>query len=237
MKNKNLTALGHLADLRKMMFVIVVVNLISIMLAYQYSNILIQVFLGMNKAMRLVYLAPSELFLAYLKISLIGGLILASPITILQIWTFISPGLYKDEKLYIVLSFLAGLIFFGTGSYFAYKIVLPTMLQFFQKFEREDISQMISIASYLDFILRIIFTFGIVFEMPVLVALLAKLKLIKATTLKKKQPAIILLIFIVAALMTPPDVVSQIMLALPMILLLQISIGICWLINRYQEEE
>ncbi len=110
------------------------------------------------------------------------------------------------------------------------------MLEFFQKFQRDEIAQMISIGSYLDFVLSIIFTFGIVFEMPVLAALLAKLKLIKATTLKKKQPIMILIIFIVAAVMTPPDIISQIMLALPMILLLQLSIGICWLINKYQEE-
>ncbi|MGL5367641.1 MAG: twin-arginine translocase subunit TatC, partial [Cetobacterium somerae] len=144
--------------------------------------------------------------------------------------------LYKDERLYIVGSFIGGLLFFITGSYFAYKMVLPTMLEFFQKFQRDEIAQMISIGSYLDFVLSIIFTFGIVFEMPVLAALLAKLKLIKATTLKKKQPIMILIIFIVAAVMTPPDIISQIMLALPMILLLQLSIGICWLINKYQEE-
>lgn len=236
MKNKNLTMLGHLAELRKRMLYIVVANLITTFICYEYSNILIEIFLNMNKSMKLVYLTPPELFLAYLKISLIGGIILASPITILQIWTFVSPGLYKDERLYIVGSFIGGLLFFITGSYFAYKMVLPTMLEFFQKFQRNEIAQMISIGSYLDFVLSIIFTFGIVFEMPVLAALLAKLKLIKATTLKKKQPIMILIIFIVAAVMTPPDIISQIMLALPMILLLQLSIGICWLINKYQEE-
>jgi len=235
-KNKNLTMLGHLAELRKRMLYIVVANLITTFICYEYSNILIEIFLNMNKSMKLVYLTPPELFLAYLKISLIGGVILASPITILQIWTFISPGLYKNERLYIVGSFIGGLLFFITGSYFAYKMVLPTMLEFFQKFQRDEIAQMISIGSYLDFVLSIIFIFGIVFEMPVLAALLAKLKLIKATTLKKNQSIMILIIFIVAAVMTPPDIISQIMLALPMILLLQLSIGICWLINKYQEE-
>ena len=145
MKNKNLTMLGHLAELRKRMLYIVVANLITTFICYEYSNILIEIFLNMNKSMKLVYLTPPELFLAYLKISLIGGIILASPITILQIWTFVSPGLYKDERLYIVGSFIGGLLFFITGSYFAYKMVLPTMLEFFQKFQRDEIAQMISI--------------------------------------------------------------------------------------------
>ncbi|MBC2850418.1 MAG: twin-arginine translocase subunit TatC [Cetobacterium sp.] len=236
MKRNNLTMLGHLAELRKRLTIIVIANLILTFICYEYSNKLVQLFLDMNKNMRLVYLTPPELFLAYLKISLIAGVIIASPITILQIWIFISPGLYKKERAGIIGTFIAGLLFFMTGGLFAYKVVLPTMLEFFQKFQTEEIAQMISVGSYLDFVLSIIFTFGIVFEMPVLAALLAKLKLIKAKTLKKKQPVMILIIFIIAAIMTPPDIVSQIMLAVPMILLLQLSIGICWLINKYQED-
>lgn len=236
MKKNNLTMLGHLAELRKRLTIIVIANLILTFICYEYSNKLVQLFLDMNRNMRLVYLTPPELFLAYLKISLIAGVIIASPITILQIWIFISPGLYKKERVGIIGAFIAGLIFFMTGGLFAYKVVLPTMLEFFQKFQTEEIAQMISVGSYLDFVLSIIFTFGIVFEMPVLAALLAKLKLIKAKTLKKKQPVMILIIFIIAAIMTPPDIVSQIMLAVPMILLLQLSIGICWLINKYQED-
>ncbi|MEG0584215.1 MAG: twin-arginine translocase subunit TatC [Cetobacterium sp.] len=237
MRENNLTMLGHLAELRKRLLIIFLVNVVSIFVCYEYADKLTEIFLKMNPNMKLVYLTPPELFLAYVKISLVSGAVIVSPITLSQIWGFIGPGLYKDEKNYLMASLFAGVIFFLTGSFFAYKIVLPTMLSFFARLQIDEISAMISVGAYLDFICSILFTFGIVFEIPVVVALLAKLKILRAETLRKKQPILIMLIFIVAALMTPPDIVSQIMLAVPMIFLLQLSIGICWMINKSQEDK
>lgn len=236
-QNKSLTLTGHLVELRKRLAIAFIINLIAIFGCYEYSDKLVSLFLELNPGMNLVYLSPPELFLAYLKISLIGGLVLASPITISQIWAFIGPGLYREEKFSVLAAFCSGVVCFLSGSFFAYKVVLPTMLGFFSRIQMAEIAAMISVGSYLDFICSILLTFGLVFEIPVVAALLAKFGLLKASTLRKKQPVLILAIFVIAALITPPDVISQIMLAVPMILLLQLSIFICWSINKIQEEK
>lgn len=237
MKKNNLTMVGHLAELRKRMLIIFIANIAATFVCYEYADKLVGLFLSLNQNMNLVYLSPPELFLAYLKISLITGIVIASPITVSQIWAFVGPGLYNEEKLSLMASFFAGVLCFLSGSFFAYKVVLPTMLGFFARIQMAEIAAMISVGSYLDFICSILFTFGLVFEMPVLAALLAKFGFLKASTIKKKQPILILGIFVIAALITPPDIISQIMLAVPMILLLQLSIMICWFINKLQEEK
>lgn len=219
------------------MMVVVICNLISAFICYEYSQKFVKYLLALNSSMSLVYLSPPELFLAYIKLAFIAGIILASPVTFYQLWMFISPALKKDEKCYIAFSLFAGAGFFTTGVTFAYAMVLPTMLKFFSRIQMAEVTPMLSVGSYLDFVNSILFTFGLVFEMPLLIALLAKLKIVRAEFLRKKQPVLILLIFIIAAFITPPDVVSQIMLAVPMVFLLQLSIGICWIINRAQDRK
>lgn len=230
--NNKLTIMDHLTELRKRFVIIAMAILAATLISYQYVGVIMDYVLALSKGMKLVYITPSELFLVYVKLSIVCGIIISSPITLLQIWIFIGKGLYKKEKIYVVLSFIIGVIFFAVGVFFCYKVVLPTTLNFFVNITLPEISAMISINSFVSFISTMLVSFGVVFEIPIVVFLLSIIGLLKTEMLIKHQSTIIVGIFIIAALITPPDVISQSLLALPMILLFELSIGICWIVNK-----
>jgi sec-independent protein translocase protein TatC len=128
-------------------------------------------------------------------------------------------------------------LFFAAGAWFAFGLVLPTTLDFFLRIAMQGVAPMISVAEFLSFVLTILLCFGLVFEMPVAAGLLAAFGLLKPGMLRKAQPYIIVVIFILAAALTPPDVVSQLLLAVPMVALLQLSIGICWLVGKLRKKK
>lgn len=229
---KQLTLLDHLAELRKRLAIVLLVNVIAMFVCYQFSDILIKYILNLNPGMSLIYISPSELFLVYIKISIIAAVVVCMPLTVTEIWLFVAKGLYKREKIYIVLSLIAGLFFFVGGVVFCYQVVLPFTLGFFMRITIEDIAPMISVEQFTSFINSMLVAFGVVFEMPVLIALLTKLEILKPKTLVKSHGILILVIFVVAAIITPPDVISQILLAVPMMILLELSIGVSMLVDR-----
>nr|WP_207726866.1 twin-arginine translocase subunit TatC [Anaerosolibacter carboniphilus] len=227
----------HLAELRKRLFIILAVAIGTSSICFFYVDRVVQDILKPAKQLDFVYLSPPELFLAYVKISLIAGIIISSPISFYQIWLFIKPGLEKTEKRFILASLFTGAFFFIAGTTFAYKIILPITIEFFAKLKIEDIEPMISFGSYIGFISSILLSFGLVFEMPMLIALLTRFKLISAPTLRRNRKVVILLVFIVAAILTPPDVVSQILLAGPMVLLFELSILISSFLGKENRQE
>ncbi len=236
-KNSKLTILEHLTELRKRLVKIAIVNLIATLICYQFIHIIMELILNLNTGMNLVYISPSELFLVYVKISIICGIVLSSPFTLLQIWLFVSTGLYKKEKIYIILSSIVGIIFFVVGVIFCYIVVLPTTLNFFINISISDIEPMISISSFVSFISTMLVSFGAVFEIPIVVFLLSIIGLLKPQMLIKKQSLIILIIFVAAAFITPPDVISLTLLAIPMVILFELSIGICWAVNKVKSNK
>lgn len=236
-KNSKLTILEHLTELRKRLVKIAIVNLIATLICYQFIHIIMELILNLNTGMNLVYISPSELFLVYVKISIICGIVLSSPFTLLQIWLFVSTGLYKKEKIYIILSSIVGIIFFAVGVIFCYIVVLPTTLNFFINISISDIEPMISISSFVSFISTMLVSFGVVFEIPIVVFLLSIIGLLKPQMLIKKQSLIILIIFVAAAFITPPDVISLTLLAIPMVILFELSIGICWAVNKVKSKK
>ncbi len=236
-KNSKLTILEHLTELRKRLVKIAIVNLIATLICYQFIHIIMELILNLNTGMNLVYISPSELFLVYVKISIICGIVLSSPFTLLQIWLFVSTGLYKKEKIYIILSSIVGIIFFVVGVIFCYIVVLPTTLNFFINISISDIEPMISISSFVSFISTMLVSFGAVFEIPIVVFLLSFIGLLKPQMLIKKQSLIILIIFVAAAFITPPDVISLTLLAIPMVILFELSIGICWAVNKVKSNK
>ena len=223
---------GHLDELRKRLTVIAVVNLVASAVLFTKADFVLDYFLAINPGMELVFITPSELLVVYFQLSLIMALILCSPVTFYEIWAFVEKGLYRKEKIYISLTLVFGVIFFIGGVAFCYFMVLPTTLKFFMRIAISDVSSMISIKSYISFINTMLLCFGAVFEMPVLVFLLSKLEILTPDFLKKNRGLLIIVIFILAAVITPPDVISQIMLAVPMILLLQLSIVICTVVYK-----
>ncbi|MGL5379517.1 twin-arginine translocase subunit TatC [Clostridium sp.] len=231
-KDKQLSIIDHLTEFRRRLTIIAIVNLVAALLCYQYVDIIVKYILELSKGMNLVYIAPSELFIVYVKLALTCGVIISSPITLLQIWLFICKGLYKKEKIYIILSLILGIIFFAGGVVFCYEVVLPITINFFINIQVPGIKSMVSVDAFVSFISTMLLCFGAVFEMPIVVLLLSMVGLVKPDFLLKKQPVFIIILFVVAAFITPPDVVSQMFLGIPMVLLFELSIGISWLVDK-----
>lgn len=186
-KEKEMSLMGHLDELRKRLTIIVVVTLVAAMLLFNRASTVMQYLLEINPGMQLVYIAPSELLLVYVQLSFIMAFILCSPVNIYQIWAFVEKGLYKKEKAYILFALIFGMLCFIAGVVFCYAIVLPTILEFFVRIEVLEVQAMISVKSYMSFVNTLLLSFGCVFEMPVLVFLLTKLEILTPEFLKKTE--------------------------------------------------
>lgn len=170
------------------------------------------------------YTTLPEGFFTRMYIAFIAGVFLTSPILFYQIWAFISPGLYEEEKRGIVPIAFMSAVFFAGGGAFCYFIVFPYAFAFFVSFATESIVVTPKISDYLDFVLKLILAFGLVFEMPLFSFFLSRMGVVTAARLRSWRRYAVLLIFIAAAILTPPDVVSQLLMACPMLLLYEVSI-------------
>lgn len=230
--SKQGTFVEHLDELRKRLTLVIVVNVIAMFICYQYIDILIQYLLNLNPGMELVYVGPSELFMVYIKVSLLCAIVLCSPITLYQIWAFVAKGLYSNEKVYVLLSLILGLAFFVIGVVFCYFVVLPITLSYFVRISISDITAMISIDQFMSFCNQLLLCFGVIFEMPILTFLLSKIGILKPAFFNEKRGFLYIVIFVIAAIITPPDIISQMLLGIPMCLLLEISMWICKAVDK-----
>lgn len=180
---------------------------------------------------KLVYLNPIEPFNMYLKISFIAGLFVASPFVLYQVWLFISPGLYRNERRYVAPFMMSTVGLFVGGGFFGYKMVYPAALEFLITFSHQ-FQPMITINEYTELFMTIIVGLGIVFEMPILVFFLALLGIVSPGWMWRNFRYGVLLIFVLAAIIAPtPDVMTMCVFAAPMILLYVISIGVAWMVH------
>jgi sec-independent protein translocase protein TatC len=168
-------------------------------------------------------------FMAPLKLAMIAAVFAAMPYILYQLWAFIAPGLYRHERRFAVPLLLSSIVLFYVGVAFAYFVVFPLMFTFLTTTAPEGVRMMTDISSYLDFVLLLFFAFGVAFEVPVAVVLLAATGMVKVDALRKQRGYVLLGIFIVAAILTPPDAVSQCFMAVPMYILYEIGI----LLARY----
>lgn len=224
----------HLSELRNRIMIIVGVLCVITVISFNYSTDIVKILVEIAEEMgyQLVYLAPGELFAQYIKMSIVIGIVFSSPIILYQVWAFIRPGLEKSENIVVFLSLLAGLLCFVIGSLFGFFIAMPIMLSFFINVDQHQaVTATISIQNYLNFIMSTLITFGIVFEMPVITVLLSQLGLLKPQWLTKSRKVVIVIIFIIGALITPPDIVSQILVSIPIFILYEFSVIICKVIN------
>jgi len=234
-KERNLTLIEHLTELRNRIIYMAVALVAAILLSYSFSEILVTDMIGIVPEISFVFISPAELLLSYIKIAVIIGLAVSSPFLILQIWLFISPGLEKKERRTIVFSLLFGGVFFILGAVFAYMIVLPLILEFFMGFQVEGIEEMISFNSYLSLVVNTVLSFGLIFELPSIMVIMTRFGIVRVSFLRKNRKYIILVIFVMAAVLTPPDVISQTLLALPMILLFELGIFLSRIVERKKD--
>jgi len=219
----------HLEELRTRLVKVLIAVGIGFVVSYFFSKQLFY-FLTLPlldvlpKENTLIFTALPEAFFTYLKISFFAGIFLTSPYIFYQIWKFISPGLYPEEKKYMIPFVLVSSIFFVTGVSFGYFVVFPFGFKFFISFQNDYIKALPTLKQYLGFSIKLLFAFGVVFEMPVIMYFLAKIRVINSKLLTKNRKYTLLLIFVIAAVLTPPDVFTQILMACPLIILYEISI-------------
>lgn len=183
------------------------------------------------------YTTLPEAFFTRMRIAFVGGLLVASPLIFYQVWAFISPGLYKEEKRYIIPLAIFSALFFAGGALFCYYIVFPYAFTFFISYSTPEIVITPKVSDYISFTLKLLFAFGLIFEMPIFTFFLARMGVLTARMMRKGQKYAIVGIFILAAILTPPDVVSQLLMACPMLALYELSIGIAAIFGPRRKKE
>jgi sec-independent protein translocase protein TatC len=182
------------------------------------------------------YTSPPEAFFTYIKISVVAGIFLVSPYLFYQVWGFVAPGLYKHERRWLIPIAFFSAFFFVTGALFGYFVVFPFGFEFFAGFTTPDIQFIPKLNEYLSFALKLLFAFGIAFELPLFILFLARLGLVTAAGLRKRRKYAILITFIVAAILTPPDPFTQTLMAIPMLFLYEIGIIVAKLFGKRKEK-
>ena len=226
---------GHLRELRRRVLVCVVLLVLVFTLCLSTAPRIVTLLTDMGERYSYVYvyIAPQELFLVYMNVALVGALVLCFPLLAYEVYAFCSPGLTGRERRYTLGALGAGALCFLAGVAFAYFISLPFMLRFLIQFTTQvNVSASISIEQYISFLLTVFVIFGLVFELPVVSVLLTALGLVRAEWLVKGRRVMIVVIFLLAAVITPPDVVSQIMVAVPMLALYELSILLSRLVGK-----
>ena len=229
---------SHLAELRKRLIhslvFIFIIFIIGYIFAENIYNFLVEPYAkavrddGVDR--RLIFTALHETFITYLKVAFFAAIFLGSPIVLVQIWKFVAPGLYKNEKKALLPYLVATPILFLLGGMLIYYLVMPLAIKFFLSFETVGQANSLPIQleakvnEYLSLIMRLIFAFGLSFQLPVLLNLLARVGVIDSQYLKIRRKYFIVIIFAAAAVLTPPDPITQIGLAIPLLILYELSI-------------
>lgn len=224
---KQLTFIQHLEELRRRILLCSAVVLAASLGSYCFTDKLLPYIV--KPIGRVVFLQPIEPFIVYLKLAFFCGILISLPFVIYQIWAFISAGLMENERYYAVVFGFVSLLFFILGAVFAYRVIIPAGLKFLMSFSSSYLVPMISVSQYIYFIAVTCLAFGVVFELPVAALFLSKIGIVNYKILRKKRRIATALIFITAAVLTPPDIFSQLMMAIPLLLLYEISILFSWL--------
>jgi len=222
MVDNKLTLTEHLEELRARAIKSVIFIIAASCLLYGFVDIILPSLV--KPVGKLVFIAPQEAFIARIKISFFGGLFLSAPIILYQIWKFVSSGLKPNERKYTLIFGPLSLVFFFLGAFFGYLIIVPIGIRFLLGFATDLITPMISVSKYISFVGILTLSFGVIFEMPLISLFLTKIGLVTPKFLSSKRKHAVVLIFIIAAILTPPDIITQCLMALPLLILYEISI-------------
>jgi len=227
---KTQSLIEHLEDLRRCLLVSIVAFFICTIISYIFSKYLFRaLMLPLLEALpngkeSLHFTGLVEPFFVYLKTAAIAGLLLSCPVILHQLWSFIAPGLYANEKKIAIPFVLFGTLFFLGGALFGYFVVFPTAFKFLLSFIETDIQPILTIKEYLSLAMLLLFAFGLVFELPLFMFFLSLGRIVTPDKFKQIRKYAYLGAFVVAALLTPPDVVTQIMMGVPACLLWEVGI-------------
>ena len=234
--------LSHLEELRKRLIYCAISVGIGFLVTYIFSEDIFTILImplkkSLPESDKLIFTNLPEMFITYIKTSFIAGILLSSPVIFYQMWMFIAPGLYQNEKRYVVPFVLFSTILFVGGALFGYFIVFPFGFRFFLGYANDYIQALPSVKQYFSFSTKLLFAFGIVFELPVVIYFLSRMGIVSVSFLRKNRKYAILLTFIMGAILTPPDVITQCMMALPLLLLYEVGIIVAMMAGKKKEKE
>lgn len=233
--------MSHLEELRKRLVACAIAVGIGFVIAYVFSETLFQYLVAplkdvMPEGNHLIYTNLPEMFFAYIKVAFIAAIMGTAPFIFYQLWLFVAPGLYQKEKRLVIPFVVTSTILFVGGALFGYFIVFPFGFKFFIGFSNEFVKALPSVKQYLSLSIKLLIAFGLVFELPVVLFFLTKIGLITPDTLKKKRKYAILLTFVIGAILTPPDVITQCMMAGPLIVLYEVGILVSRMAYKKKQE-
>lgn len=235
-EEKDLSFLDHLEELRRRLIKSLVAVFIFAIGTYFFSEQMVDIISRPLHDVGVYFKAPAEAFMVRLKISIFAGAVIAVPILFYQAWMFIGPGLLRTEIKIVVPIVISSTIFFLTGGGFCFFYVIPLAIEFLLGFSTENMKPMIMIGDYVSFAGLLVLAFGMVFELPVVSFILGRMGVIDHKMLSKGRRYAIVGILILGAVLTPPDLISQMLLAGPLYLLYEISIVVVWMTGRKQSK-
>jgi len=237
-EDEKMSLIDHLGELRKRLVRAFIAVGIGFFACYYFKDWLFDIITRpltavLPKNSYLIYTGLTEAFFVYMKLAIFASLIITSPFVLYQIWKFIAPGLLDTEKKYVVPFVISSTSLFVGGILFGYFVALPPAFEFFVSFNNKYLQAMISFSDYLSLFVTFLLGFGISFELPVFMFFLAKLGIVNAKMLSKQRRYAILVIFIVAAILTPsPDALSQVLMAIPLVFLYEVSIFVAKFVEK-----
>jgi len=241
MDEKKAPLTTYLKEIRKRLILSFIAVGVGFVICYSFSDSIFEILAAplikiMPAEGTLIFRSVAEAFFTYMKVGFVSGLMLASPFVLYQIWGFASRRLDQDKKRYVLPFVLAGSFFFALGILFGYFVALPSGCKFLLKYASKSIKPMPDMNAYLSFSVRFLLIFGLTFEFPVLLLVLARIGAINAKMLAQKRRYAILLIFIFTLVIAPPDFISQVLMALPLMGLYELSILLCKIFEKKPRE-
>jgi sec-independent protein translocase protein TatC len=234
---KRMSFLDHLEELRSTIIASIAVFVCSGIVIWFFSGRVFDFLLRGIPVDSLYFNAPVEAFMVRLKLSFALGFLVSFPYILFRVWSFVSPGLFRRERRLVVPLIVASTVLFYTGVVFAYWIMIPVVLGFLLKFGTEMLEPLISVGKYFGFVTKLCFAFGLVFQLPLAVVFLTAMGVISARALLRQWRWVIVIIFVAAAILTPPDPASQILMALPLVVLYFASAVVSLVIEHRAEKK
>lgn len=238
MDERALPITEHLAELRRRIGISLAAIVLGAILAYAWSEEIFRFLLApatealAGKGSKLQAIAPTEIFIAYVKCALLAGFVLTLPISFWQLWAFVAPGLYDSEKRAIFPFVLSSTVLFAAGAAFGHTFVFPVMFRFLNSWDTEWVTSAWTLSEVFGLTTQLILAFGVIFELPIFVFFLSLSGIVTARQLLSGTRHAIVASFVIGAILTPPDVVSQVMMSVPMVLLYLLGVAVAWIFER-----